>query len=1526
MKVTLGLDVGTNSIGWCVKTFDESTNSRSILNAGSRIIPMDQAEIADFNKGTLQSPAAERTRLRSVRRLLERAVLRRQRLHRVLNMLNFLPAHYAAGIDFDRRLGQFLSNMEPKLAYHFNVITNRNEFLFKATFQEMLKEFGHSNQKLLPYDWTIYYLRKKALTAPISREELAWIILQFNQKRGYLVARGEEQDTISKKKEEYYKLSVTKVEPADDKPRGGDVCYNIHLENGLVYKRSSKLPPQLVGKTLEVIVSTDLDEDGNPKTGRDGKVKQSIRAPKEDEWILQKKRAEHELALSGKTPGTFIFDALVENPHEKIKGNLLRVIDRKFYKEELYQILQTQARFHPELNDSGLYKLTVSDLYRSNENHRTSIRDKGFIYLIVEDILFYQRPLKSKKSLVSNCRFESRVYKKDGVLIREPLKCIPRSHPLFQEFRLIKFVQQLQIFQRELTLEGRLQFDINVTERFLPTAEDRYQLFLWLKSRRKIDQTSFLKYPAFNLKKNASLYRWNYVEDRDYPCNETYADMRSFLFKMEGVEPDVLTIEFQEALWHILYSVTDPRELRSALTNFSIKRNLPASFADVFIKFPPFENQYGAYSYKATRKLLQLMRWGNSWSYDAVDSNTKTRIEKILTGEYDPEIPERVREKTMQLQHVTDFQGLPEWLATYIIYNRHAEVKDIKMWNTLEDLDNFIRNEFKMGALRNPVVEKLVGECLKLVREIWSTYGTRDKRFFDEIHIELGREMKNTKNDRKKITNAVLENEQTNLRIKALLLELMNDVEVENVRPNSPSQQEILKLYEEGVLLAYGADLPEDIGKISRMASPTSSQLTKYKLWLEQKYRSPYTGAIIPLNKLFTPAYEIEHILPKSRYYDDSLGNKVICEAVVNAKYKENMTAFEFINVMKGSVVTELSRPGCTVKILSVEDYEKHVKECYVGNKGKMRRLLMEDIPEAFIQRQLNDTRYISKYIRELLGNLVRMENEQEGIPKNVVTCSGGVTAVLRQHWGLNDVWNTLIAPRFERLNKLQEVPGRFGSINARTGKFLPEVPFVLQAGFSKKRIDHRHHALDAIVIACTSRDHINYLNNATALGKASKEEKQAKRYDLRQKLCFKKNNSDGEGGYSWEFIKPWESFTQDVAAALKNIIVSFRQSNRVINRTVNRYSKYQTGKDGKLEKVKVRQTSGDHWAVRKPLHQDTIYGIVKFKRKKLVSLLTAIGDLDMIVDNGLRTRIKEMVKAGLDKKNIQKQLLAVDKDTKKVEVYYWEVDETGRGEHTARRLAITEAFTIKNVDQVTDTGIQQILRNHLKRFDETIDGKLIQHPEIAFSIEGMNQLNSNIHELNNGKFHQPIHKVRIFEARGSKYVLGSTGAKGGKYVQSGKGTNLYFGIYLLPDGKRNYITIPLSEVIERMKLGLNPVPDTDANGNRLVMSLTPNDLVYVPTPEELQSGVPFDKFGLCASQYDRIYRFVSCTDKEAHFVPHYYAKEIDKNEMGSNNKSERSLDGLQIKSCCIKLNVNRLGGVDIATKSIISEGNRPLL
>jgi len=1459
MKRILGLDLGSNSIGWGLIEQDLQQKEGKIIASGSRIIPMDQGILGDFEKGNTVSQTAERTFYRSTRKLRQRHLLRRERLHRVLHILGFVPTHYDKQIDFSKRYGKFIGDIEPKIAY------NEGKFLFMDSFQEMLSDFKshqptlfytkkNGEESKIPYDWTIYYLRKKALSQKISKEELAWIILNFNQKRGYYQLRGEEEVENPNKEVTYYSLIVTEV-TAEAPNKKGEIWYSIQLENGWVYRRTSKIPlDDWKGKVRDFIVTTELEEDGSIKRDKEGKEKRSFRAPSEDDWNLLKKKTEQDINTSKKTVGTYIYDHLLQNPNEKIKGKLVRTIERKYYKEELKAILEKQIALQPELFTDQLFADSIRELYSKNEAQQRNLVARDFIHLFVEDIIFYQRPLRSQKTTIANCSLESRSYiDKDSHTRKEaPLKVCPKSNPYYQEFRVLQWLQNLKIYE--------IESDQEVTHQFIKTLEDKQQLFEFLMAQKEIDCEELLKYflnqtypnakekaLKRELKKWKDTYRWNYVYDigekssKKYPMNETRYELKRYLEKVANLPDDFLSSEVEYLLWHLIYSVTDKVSYEKGLKKFAQKHHLDEdSFVESFKKFKPYPSEYGSFSEKAIRKLLPLMRFGSYWDFNHIDKNTQKRIDNLITGVENEEIRTILREKAekYQLEKETDFQDLPLWLAQYIVYNRHAEASSLEKWTSVNDLETYL-NEFKQHSLRNPIVEQVVTETLRVVRDIWQQYGQGQADFFNEIHIELGRELKKTAKEREDLSKQNQKNEDTNLRIRALLAELGEDSTIENVRPYSLMQQELLKLYEEGVF-SSSMEIEDDIEKIHKKATPSKAELQRYKLWLEQKYKSPYTGQIISLKRLFTEDYEIEHIIPQSRYYDDSLSNKVICESVVNkAPYKDRQLGLEFIKNQGGRIVKELSKENKTIKIFTEEQYRTFIKEHYSNNPAKTKKLLLEDIPEKMVARQMNDTRYISKYISEILSKIVRGDERDEGVnSKNVILCTGNITSALKQDWGVKDVWNDLILPRFERMNGLTQST-LFTTYNERYQKYLPTVPMEYSKGFQKKRIDHRHHAMDAIIIACTTREHINYINNQHALEKGKdKKEKQEERDKVRERLCIKKYNNRSEGNYSWIFKKPWDTFTQEVRAALEGIVVSFKQNLRVINKATNYYERWVEENDRLIKKM-VKQ-EGTNWAIRKPLHKETVSGKITLEREKV----------------------------------------------------------SGGKILTATRKTIDSTFTEKVIEGITDTGIQKILLNYLK---------FKKNPEIAFSPEGLEELNKDIALYNDGKPHKPIYKVRIFE-QGSKFPLGEAGNKSQKYVEAAKGTNLYFGVYQGKD-KRSFATIPLNEVIERQKQGLPSVPEYNEKGDPLLFSLSPNDLVYVPIEGEIIEDIDFQN--LSNEQKERIYKTVSFTGNQCFFVKQTVSISIvNKMEYSPLNKMERSITGIMVKEVCIKLKVDRLGNI----------------
>lgn len=1511
MKKILGLDLGTNSIGWAVVNADDELDKvTGIVAAGSRIIPMTAEELKAFNSAdtSKQSKCAARTQFRSIRRNIERTKLRRSRLLRVLNALGFLPEHFASQID---RYGNLIDGKEPKLAWHKDA-QGKMQFLFKASFEQMVHEFHNvhpelvANNKLIPYDWTLYYLRKKALRQRITKEELAWILLSFNQKRGYYQLRGEDDDKEGERKE-FMELKVLDVKPEDNPKGKGKQWFIAQLENGLVYRSTNSRLPLWQGKTKAFIVTYKLDADGTIKKDKDGNDCCSMTMPQsDDDWNLLKEKTKKDIDNSGKTVGEYIYDAILSKPDVKIRGGLVRTIERRFYKDELRQILATQCSLHDELHNRELYDKCINVLYASNDAYRQSISERDFVYLFLDDIIFYQRPLKSQTSLIADCPFEVR-HDKDGKKI--PVKCAPKSHPLFQEFRIWQFMANLRILCRECVVDGHSKTDIDVTQQHLGTETQRLKLFNYLNDRKSVKQKDLL---GFIFGKNETeRYRWNYVDDPDkeYPCNPTRADMLAVLKKLEkltGTHIGLLPTwrepcgthegEIKETdLWHILYSVTSMSELKAALHTFAHRNNLPDEFVDEAAKIKPYERDYAAYSLKAIKKLLPLMRCGEMWSYDNIDSATRQRIENLVNGEFDETISNRVREKSIHITSPYDFKGLPQWLACYVVYNRHSEAGTDAKWKTPDDMHGFITT-FKHGSLRNPVVEQVVLETLRIVADIWQQHGT-----IDEIHVELGREMKNPADKRKRIYQTVVANENTNARIREMMNYLSKaEYGIKNLRPESPYQQELLKLYLENAYLADECE-QDDLDSILSKTEyndvpqePTNDEIKRIR------YISPYTGQIIPLSRLFTRDYEIEHVIPQSRFFDDSFSNKVICEAAVN-KLKDKLLGYEFIKSHHGAIVD----CGCnrTVKILDVDAYERLVAKLYATNKAKREKLMMEDIPDTFIARQLNDSRYMSRYILSLLSRIVRDDVEQESTSKHVIPVNGAITDRLKQDWGVNNKWNELILPRFERMNKITGT-GDFTYVN-KEGKVVPTVPINQMKGFNKKRIDHRHHAMDAIVIACTTRSHVNLLNNESA-----RTGNREMRYALSSKLRRKEDVViDGVKKTVFKFYMPWDSFPADVLSTLQGIIVSFKNKVRIIQKSANKYTRF-VEKDGVKNKVVDRQDSSRNVTVRKSLHKDTVFGLVNIRRKKIVRIASAVDTPSMIVNKELKDIVHRLIEkygnADRVKKHLKDNAVMYSQfDLNKVEIY--EFTNATKDPMVATRADLVSKFSdisgkeskiLQRIEEITDTGIQKILLAHLEANRDNLD--------FAFSPEGLVQMNENIALLNGGVPHKPIVKARFMEPLGMKHPKGNSGCKIAQYVEAQKGTNLFYAIYIDSNGKRIFSTIPLIESIALQEAGLSPVATQDENGNRLLFYLSPGDLVYVPTAEEIEMGMIAEEI-----DKNRIYKAVSFNGAQAFFIKSSVATSIiDKKEYGPLNKMERSITDEMIKAICIPIKVDRLGNI----------------
>jgi len=438
-----------------------------------------------------------------------------------------------------------------------------------------------------------------------------------------------------------------------------------------------------------------------------------------------------------------------------------------------------------------------------------------------------------------------------------------------------------------------------------------------------------------------------------------------------------------------------------------------------------------------------------------------------------------------------------------------------------------------------------------------------------------------------------------------------------------------------------------------------------------------------------------------------------------------------------------------------------------------------------------------------------------------------------------------------------------------------------------------------AIVIACATRSHVSLLSNENA---TSSREQQ--RMDLNFKLREVDHVTNSGHTVFGSFKQPWDTFTQDVEQALREIVVSFKQNLRVINKSNNRSIRYRDGK-----KIMVPQTQGDNLAVRKPMHKETVSGLVNLQIRRAVNLRSALQQLDRIVEPDLRNKLRQLVLEGNDEKQI-KHYFETEKDTwsdinlQKIEMYAYTNETADR--YFATRSAISDTFDEKTIRKITDQSIQRIMLAHLASNGND--------PSLAFSADGLERMNANIRELNGGVPHKPIYKVRLCE-KAEKFAIGQTGVKAKKYVEAAKGTNLFFAIYVTLDDDgnevRSFVSVPLQMVIDCQKVGQHnwrEMLDKRIHEVELVKPnavlkyiLSPGDLVYVPNGQESTNGITKES----------IYKMVSGSGTDWYFLPISVASTIkDKVEFGVLNKTSRTLSGEIIKEVCIPVKVDRLGNI----------------
>jgi len=1298
MKKILGLDLGTTSIGWAFIHESESDSEQTeIIGAGVRLVPLSKDEIAEFSAGQQISTNANRTLARSARRGLQRYKLRRAAL-----------------------LNVFLQNGWIKPENHYAEVGTLST---------------HSTISL----------RAKAATEKIEFTDLLKVLISINKKRGYKSSR---KDKFLAENGVAIDAMVIAKELMTKKQTPGQWVHKYFAEAGfakvpdfypsdlknemkLIIESQNSFHPDVINENLIEKLSDKTSKTAATFFTKELNIELSehlgLRSDRIKNLYLLRSRALSEelplgdialilseicgqisgssgylaaisdrskqLVVKNQTVGQYMWELLSSNPHDRTKG---LIFYRQDYYDEFETIWNCQSQFHPELT----------------QPLKEEIRDV---------IIFYQRKLRSQKHLISNCELE------------ENRKCIPKSSPLFQSFRIWQNINNLEIT------------DSSTGEKAMLDEEAKNHLFSFLNQRDKLKGEEAKK--VLGLSKHHEL---NFKEiqgnrtraaiidsflkicdleghslERDLKSAVAFEESLSQMLLHFNMPADLLSFNLTDTkvyndlekgwfhqLWHILYSAEEDQFVKKW---FQEKLSFSESWAKAFLA-TPLETDFASLSAKAIKKILPFMTDGTR--YD----------EACVLGGYN-------HSKSLS----------KEENANRILVDRLTEIKK--------------------NSLRNPVVEKILNQMVNVVNAIADSekYGKPD-----EIRIELARELKSNVAQRKTMSSSIADNTKKNEQIKNTIRKEFGD------------------------------------GYVTR------NNVLRFKLWEECGKISIYTGKPIQGSELFDSVYDIDHIIPQSRLFDDSMSNKVLCERSLNIA-KGNKTAYSFLLEKYGEESTEFQQFLSRVKDLKFRGLIKF---------SKSQKLMTTDekIPNDFVDRQLRETQYIAKKAKDLLNTFAR----------NVVSTSGEITDKLRKDWGIEELLKEL---NLERYSSRPDLISK--STNAQ-GRVITRIE-----NWSK-RDDHRHHAMDAITIALTKRAYIQYLNTLSA-----KTDKNSITYALENKYLVR--DTDGK----LKFISPIKDIRSAYKQTLQKILISHKVQAKVTTKNANRIKT----KNGVIS---VTRNQG---SVRGQLHLETVYS--QFQRYETsfikIGASTTLEQINSISNQRYRNAIKKR----FDEFGKDSKLAFGGKNAIAKNPIYLDEREQFKIPEKLKITNIVEDYSIRKpiapglkLDKIIDEGIKKILQKRLAEFggdDKKAFVNLDQNPIWMNKEAGIFIKSVKIKGISNA--------ISLHEKRDhfGNTIINKGKAEPTSWVNTGN--NHHVAIYKDENDKLSEDVVSLLEAVTRKNLGLPIILEEHPEKGNLVLSLKSNEMFLFPSetfdPFAIDINDP-NNYSLIAEHLYRVQKFSS--------------------------------------------------------------------
>lgn len=1027
-------------------------------------------------------------------------------------------------------------------------------------------------------------------------------------------------------------------------------------------------------------------------------------------------------------------------------------------------------------------------------------------------IIFYQRNLKSCKNLVNYCEFEhsERQVVVDGKTktILTGSKSCPKSSPLFQDFKIWQVLNNIQVFvvgrkQKKLKRDSGLMslFDDAETEplhRYLDQ-EEKEMLYAELSVKGKMSKKDILKL-LFKEPQNLDL---NYKEVEGNRTMETLFKAYQEIISLSGNGD----YDFSKKSAAEILALT--KEIFSGL-----------GYKTDFLYFDPLLKG------KSLEKQPSYRLWHLLYSYAGDNSKTGNdallrRIEELcgfekeyakvlanvsLAIDYGSLSAKAIRKILPHMMKGYEYSDACKE-AGYRHSARSLTKDELAQKTYISHIDNIKKN-----SLRNPVVEKILNQMINVVNEVVKTYGKPD-----EIRIELARELKNSQEEREQLDKAI--------------------------RKNTADTDNYRKILEEEFKILH----------------VTRNDIIRYKLYKELEingYKTLYSGTYIPREELFSKRFDIEHIIPKARIFDDSFSNKTLEIRDINIE-KGDKTAYDY-------VAGKYSEK-------ELQDYKARVEDLFSNkkiSKTKYNKLLMNEseIPSDFLNRDLRDSQYISKKAREILEQMVPF----------VVTTTGSVTKRLREDWQLVDLMQELNWDKYNALGLTESYTDKNGNVVRRITDWT-------------KRNDHRHHAMDALTIAFTKRSIVQYLSNLNARSK-----KDSDIYGIERKELSRDNNK-----LVFNAPMPIKEFRAEARKHLERILVSIKAKNKVVTKNIN-HSKTKNGQQNKIQLTP-----------RGSMHNETIYGKIRnfeVEVKNVDGKFTE--DVVMRVSN---TKYRQALLQRLYEYNGNPKKAFAGKNSLEKNPVWLNYERTYCVPLEVKLFKMVDVFTIKKpiskdlkVEKVIDSRIREILQARLNEFGGNADkafSNLNENPIWQNKEKGIAIKSVKIRGVANGeaiRFKRNISGDIIRDAEGNSVA--------NDYVNTSN--NHHIAIFKDANGKLMEHVVSFYEAVTRAVMGL-PIIDKDymhEEGWEFLFSMKQNE--YFVFPNEDMNFYPteinlLDEKNL-SDISKNLYRVQKMTQGD-YFFRHHLETNVDDNTnlkdvTWKRIRSAQSLNGI------VKVRINHIG------------------